>query len=448
MKETNPRYLALKTLLSAQKNGKYINLATDSAINAASLTEADKSLFTSIVYGVTERQITLDFIISRLCIKGCSHIEPRVMMIMRMGLYQLVYLEKIPVHAAVNESVSLCKTKGERSFVNAILRSYLRDDGERVVFPREEDGEVRYLSITYSYPEWICASLIEDYGYENAKGILAAFSNEPPSACLRINTLKTTKEKLKEKLSQKGVEISDLPYSENALRLSRGANVTSLDGFDDGHFFVQDQASQIASAVLDAKAGDLVIDTCACPGSKSFGAAISMNDEGRVFSFDLHRNKLSLVTGTAKRLGISIIEAKEHDGKCAESSLVGLADKVICDVPCSGLGVMAKKPDIRYKSEEDVQRLAPLGAAILCESSKYLKAGGVLVYSTCTLRKEENELTVKAFLDSHPDFSLCPFNIKSSTPAYPDIMSDGMLTLFPHLHGCDGFFVAKLIKNA
>lgn len=445
-KEQNPRFLALRTLMDAEKMGRYINLAADADIKCASMTAGDTALYTTLVYGVTERRITLDYIMNAMASKGGSHIEPRVRCILRLGLYQLIYMNKIPPHAAVNETVALCKSKGERSFVNAILRNYEREGSKRVVFPSEGDSQIEYLSVNFSFPAWICASLVRDYGYEEAKGILCAFSAEPPAATLRVNALKTSVEHYKQKLDEAGICASFAPYAPDGIKLSEGVKISELTGFEDGEFFVQDEASQISSEVLGAQAGECVIDVCSCPGSKSFGAAIKMQGEGKIYSFDLHKNKLSLVEKSAERLGINIIETRELDGRHPDSSLFGLADRVICDVPCSGLGVMAKKPDIRYKEEKDIEKLAPLGLEILEKSAGYVKAGGVLLYSTCTLRRAENESTVEAFLASNPDFSLCPFSIPSKDPSKPDIESDGMLTLMPHIHGTDGFFIAKLKK--
>ena len=449
MNETkkSPRSLALDTILRAEKMGRYINLAADSSIKGADMSDSDRALFTSLVYGVTERRITLDYIISAMASRGGSHIEPRVRVILRLGLYQLIYMDKIPAHAAVNETVALCKSKGERSFVNAILRSYQRDGESRVVYPSEQENRIAHLSVTYSFPEWICASLVRDYGYENAKGMLRAFSDEPPSATLRVNTLKISPKEYKALLDECSVPYSDAPYADYALKLGAGAVISELPGYSEGYFFVQDEASQISTQILSAMPGELVIDTCSCPGSKSFGAAIEMKNEGRIYSFDLHENKLSLVRDSAKRLGITTIEAKKLDGRDPDQTLYGLADKVICDVPCSGLGVVAKKPDIRYKSEQDITALAPLGLDILSKSAQYLKVGGTLLYSTCTLRREENEATVEQFLLSHPDFELCPFSVRSSSESCPDIECEGMLTLMPHVHNTDGFFIAKLKKS-
>ena len=446
-KENNPRSLALKTLMSAEKMGKYINLASNASINASGMSDSDTALFTSLVYGVTERRITLDYIISKMATKGTSHLEDRVMNILRLGLYQIIYMDKIPSHAAVNETVSLCKSKWETSFVNAILRNYIREGERRVAYPDESENRTKYLSVTFSFPEWICESLTRDYGYENAKGILGAFAHEAPTATLRINTLIQNVQNYKASLDDAGIAYYHANYADSGIRLTEGTNIPKLSGFSEGSFFVQDEASQISTQVLDPQAGETVIDVCSCPGSKSFGAAIEMNNEGKIYSFDLHKSKLSLVESSAKRLGIDIIEIREQDAKVPDTSLFGMADRVICDVPCSGLGVMAKKPDIRYKSENDILKLAPLGLEILSKSADYLKDGGILLYSTCTLRKDENENTVEAFLRSHPEFSLCPFRIKSKGEHTPDIISDGMLTLMPHIHKTDGFFICKMIKN-
>ncbi len=446
-KEKDPRSLALATLLSAERAGKYINLAADAIINSSGMSESDTALYTSLVYGVTERRITLDYIINAMALKGGSHIEPRVRSILRLGLYQLVYMDKIPSHAAVNETVALCKNKGESSFVNAILRNYQRDGEKRVVFPKESEDNVAFLSVSYSFPEWVCHSLIRDYGYDNAKGILDAFSSKAPAPTLRINTNKISVPEYKRLLDLHGISHSSTPYADSAVKLTQGAKISDLPGYDEGMFFVQDEASQISTMLLSPKAGELLIDVCSCPGSKSFGAAIDMKNEGKIYSFDLHKNKLSLVLKSAQRLGINIIETREQNGKTPDSALFGRADRVICDVPCSGLGVMAKKPDIRYKSEQDIEALAPLGLEILSKSALYLKAGGILLYSTCTLRQDENERTIERFLRDHPSFVLCPFTVESKENGVPDIRSDGMLTLMPHIHETDGFFIAKMQRT-
>jgi 16S rRNA (cytosine967-C5)-methyltransferase len=249
-----------------------------------------------------------------------------------------------------------------------------------------------------------------------------------------VNTLKISRDELCERLGGERTR-----YSQTGVRVS--GKIASLYGFDEGLFFVQDEASQICTAALGAKAGEFVIDTCSCPGSKSFGAAIDMKNEGKVYSFDLHANKLSLVESSAKRLGIDIIETEERDGRKPNEELSGKADKVLCDVPCSGFGVLGKKPELRYKDPEASEALPDIQLAILKASALYVKVGGVLVYSTCTVLPEENEKNIERFLASRPDFELCGFEVGALC------CPQGMVTLLPDEHGTDGFFVAKMTRK-
>jgi 16S rRNA (cytosine967-C5)-methyltransferase len=249
-----------------------------------------------------------------------------------------------------------------------------------------------------------------------------------------VNTLKISRDELCERLGGERTR-----YSQTGVRVS--GKIASLYGFDEGLFFVQDEASQICTAALGAKSGDCVIDTCSCPGSKSFGAAIDMNNEGRVYSFDLHANKLSLVESSAKRLGIGIIETEERDGRKPREELLGKADRVLCDVPCSGFGVLGKKPELRYKDPAASAALPDIQLAILEASSNYVKNGGVLVYSTCTVLPEENEKNIERFLASHKEFELCGFEVGELR------CPEGMITLLPDEHGTDGFFVAKMVRK-
>ena len=255
---------------------------------------------------------------------------------------------------------------------------------------------------------------------------------------LRVNTLKISRDEFIKKLTHKGIAAAPAPLSPCGVKIS-GASVADL-GIDEGLCFVQDEASQLCVLALDAKEGDKVLDVCSCPGSKSFGAAIEMNNNGEIRSFDLHENKLSLVKSGAERLGISILSTDSRDGRVFDETLEGYADKIICDVPCSGFGVIAKKPEIRYKDPAESSELSEIQHAILCNSARYLKKGGTLVYSTCTLLREENELNVERFLAAHGEFEPCDFKIGRISS------QNGMLTLNPHDHGTDGFFIAKLRK--
>ena len=428
----NVRQTALSVLTRCDRDGSYSNLALDAAIRGGNFSPADRALLTTLVYGVIERKVTLDYLIDRLSDRPAAQIDPQVRGILRLGLYQLRYLDRIPPHAAINESVSLA-TRKTSGFVNALLRSYLRRCRE-LKLPQKEDGILPYLSVNYSFPEPLCARFVEIFGEERAERVLEAFSHRPPNT-VRVNTLRISREEL---LARLGADAALSPISPDGV-IVEGADALR-QGLAQGLFFVQDAASQLCVRTLDAQPGDTVIDACCCPGSKSFGAAISMNNQGVLYSFDLHRNKLSLVERGAADLGISILRTDARDSRTFDQTLVGVADRVLCDVPCSGFGVIAKKPEIRYKNPADSAALPDIQLAILENNCRYLKHGGILVYSTCTLLPEENEDNIARFLARHPEFVPDPFT-HGNIDAH-----NGMLTLTPDEHGTDGFFIARLRK--
>jgi 16S rRNA (cytosine967-C5)-methyltransferase len=386
---------------------------------------------TALIYGVIERKITLDYIISALSSIPNSKIERDTRNILRMGLYQLIYMKKIPAHAALNETVSLAN-KRSKGFVNAILRSYLRE-GDNINFPDESD-RVKYLSVTYSVGESLANALLSSYSFEDCKNMLSAFSQIAPIT-LRVNNLKSTRDEILNELEG----AIKTRFSPDGIILENAA-VSELDCLKDGRVTVQDEASQICVRALGAKRGDTVFDVCACPGSKSFGAAMTMENEGEILAFDIHENKLSLVKKGAERLGISIISTRAHDARKPIEELFGKADKIICDVPCSGFGVIGKKPEIRYKDVKESEALPKIQYDILENVQNYLKVGGTIVYSTCTILPDENENNIKKFLENHNNFKLVPFSVGELEA------ESGMITLLPHIHHTDGFFVAKLEK--
>ena len=431
------RSIALRLLVDMERKGQYSNLALDHALQNEPLSPKDKALLTTLFYGVIEKQITLDYYIRALSSRPIETLDTEVLGLVRLGLYQLIFLDRIPAHAAINESVALAGRK-RAGFVNAILREYTRR-GADIPLPDKETHPIAYLSVNYSYPESLCELFEDLYSFEECESLLGAF-NRPQPLTLRVNTLKTTREDLLARLHAKGVSAEICPHAPHGIRCEGGA-VRDLPGFDEGHFFVQDEASQLCVETLDAREGHTVIDTCACPGSKSFGIAMSMNNKGVLHAFDLHKNKLSLVETGARRLGIDILRTAARDGRIFVPELEESADRILCDVPCSGLGIVAKKPEIRYKNLDDIKNLPDIQLAILENASPYLHPNGVLVYSTCTLVREENENNVARFLTRHPEFTLSPF-------AFGDLAAgDGMLTLRPDITGTDGFFIAKLVRK-
>lgn len=434
----NVRQLALSLLNEYEVGEKYVNLSLASH-SADKLTREERASLTALLYTAVERKITYDYYVCALSGRSCESLDPYTRNILRLGMCQLVDMRSIPDYAAVNETVKLCRSPGERSFVNGVLRAAVRQK-DSLPLPDEKKNYKRYLSVKYSFPLWIVKLLDEKFGREETERLLHIFNTEKYTD-LTVNTVKTSAVAVAERLRAQGYtveECADVPIS---LRIDRSVNPECLAGFCEGELFVQDRACVISAMALAPEKGDLVIDTCACPGGKSFAAAILMGDEGKILSFDLHDSKLPLITEGAARLGLRSVSAEVCDATAPRTELFGKADKVICDVPCSGLGVLGKKPDLRYKSEESVMALPELQLSILEASSRYLKVGGTILYSTCTLNSMENEAVVQRFLESHGDFELSPFSVGTLAA------EDGMLTLAPHLHGTDGFFMAKIIRK-
>lgn len=419
---SDPRKIAYDVLVRCASAEQYSNIALDTAIKSAELTPPDRGLLTALVYGVIERQITLDAIIDSLTDRKSEDISPDVRTLLRLGLYQLAYLDRVPDHAAVNETVNMAP-KRSRGFVNAILRAVIRSKKE-IPIPQKEADAIGYLSVKYSFCQALCRKFVKHFGLERTEELFAAFG-EQPDLTLRTNTLRISREELIAKIGEQGIRALPTKESEVGIRVCDKSPVAELYGFSDGLFFVQDEASQLCVKALDAKEGMRVLDACACPGSKSFGAAIDMNNAGEVISCDLHRNKLSLVESGAARLGISILTTEERDARNAKEAWLGTFDRVLCDVPCSGFGVFAKKPELRYKDPAASAALPDIQLAILKNASAYLKVGGKLVYSTCTLLPEENEENVSRFLAENNGFKL-----------------QEQRTLYPDTDGTDGFFYA------
>lgn len=425
-----PRRLAFEILKKARRDNTYTNIAIDAALKRSELSQSDRALCSIIVLGVTERRITLDYYIDKLA-KNSEDIDDEVRIILQISIYQMLYLDRIPPYAAVNEAVNMSKRK-YAGFVNAVLRNFMRKR-DSIEF---EGDELQKMSLEYSYPRELCQKFSDIYGAKRAKNILDAF-NRAPKMTLRVNTLVTGKEEYRKLLSEKGIDAQDGKYLEDALIID-GAEFGSLPFADKGYIFVQDVASQICVEAIGARAGEFIIDTCSCPGSKSFGCAIKMQNTGKILSCDLHKSKLSLVESGAKRLSIDIIETVERDGRSFDGALEGKADRVLCDVPCSGLGVIGKKPEIRYKNLSDIQKLPDIQLDILKNASRYVKVGGVLVYSTCTVLPEENELNVKRFLEGNSSFEALDFEVGGLSS------ESGCLKLTPDEHNTDGFFICKM----
>ena len=432
---TDPRKVALISLISCEENQRYTNIELDVTLKRTDFNTRDKAMYTVLLYGTTERRISLDYQIYKLSGKEVSRLDLPVRHLLRMGLYQLIYMKSIPDHAAISTTMELAKqyaNSGAIGFINFLLREAQRklkdEKGEyKLITPDPARDICGYLSITYSLPRFLCKAWVKEYGEERAESVMRALDKPAPTV-LRVNTLKTDRESLIAEIEGAGIKAVPSENTEDGIILPEGGAVGTLDAVNLGKCFVQDDASRLCVKALDPREGETVFDLCACPGGKSFAAAIAMKNKGVIRSFDLHESKLSLITDGAKRLGIDIIEAKAQDSTEPIPELFESADRVLCDVPCSGFGTVAKKPDLRNKTADSIRDLPSLQLRILENGARYVKKGGVLTYSTCTVMRSENEGNVECFLALHPEFTL-----ESSRTLLPD-------------EGTDGFFFARMRK--
>lgn len=427
------RQTAFEILNKINKDNAYSNLLLDSVLDKSDLSQIDKAFVSVLVYGVVERMISLDFEISLYLKQPFKKLKPQVLTILRMGAYQILFMDKIPSAAAINESVKLTKSNGctfASGLVNAVLRK-IDTNGITVT-----DN----LSVKYSAPEWLVKLWCEAYGEDHAIKLLEAALGET-DVTVRVNTLLTDSDSLVNKLADEGIYAEKSMVLDNVLDIKNSGPLHKTQSYSDGLFHVQDLASQLCCKALNVKENDIVIDICSAPGGKSFTLSQYMNNTGKIYSCDIHEHRLKLIENSAERLGITNITTFLNDGSVF-NDMLPYADKILCDVPCAGLGVIRKKPEIRYKHPDEFDKLPELQYSILCVSAKYLKVGGVLVYSTCSLNPAENEEVINKFLDEHSNFE--------SVRVLPDIERYGEmtdhLTLMPHIHNCDGFFISAVKK--
>lgn len=433
----NIRELALSVLTEWEAQDKYVNLALD-AHYLDTLSPSERGALTALVYTAVEHKLTYDYIISALAARELSRLDPHTVNILRLGLCQIIHMNSIPDFAAVNETVKLARSSGERSIVNGILRRAAREK-DHLPEPDKNKNYSRYLSVKYSFPMKLVKHFDSLLGREDTERILDYFNNVKYTD-LTVNTTRISVEDYILLLSDAGYKAERNLDTGTHIRIDRSVNPENLPGFSEGYFLVQDRASFTAVAALAPKEKDILVDCCACPGGKSFAAAILMGDTGEIHSLDLHESKLSLIAGGAERLGLRSVIPDCHDGEEPREDLIGRADKVICDVPCSGLGVLGKKPDLRYNAENTMDALPPLQLRILNAAAKYLRVDGEMIYSTCTVNPEENERVIEAFLSANPDYAPVEFTVGALES------ENGMLQMLPHVHKADGFFICKLTR--
>ncbi len=422
---SNPRKAAVKALLKVENDAAYSNIALNAVLRESGLENADRAFVSAVFYGVLDRRITIDYILSRFIKTPLKKVAPFTLEVLRSAVYQIMFMDKVPDSAAVNEAVKLIKSSKESrnaGFANAVLRNILRNE---ITLPKGNDAYS--LSVRYSCPEWIIKSFITDYGAETAEELLKE-SLKPAPVVIRVNTLKTDTKTLKAELEKCGIP-SDTAEKENALILKKGIDAAEFDLYKKGFFYAEDLSSQTAVSVLNPKKGERVLDMCAAPGGKSFTMALLMENAGEIISCDLYEQRVGLIKSGAERLGIDIIKPMTADA-CVYNMDLGEFDCILCDVPCSGLGVLRRKPDIKYKPESDFTELKILQYKILENAARYLKKGGRILYSTCTLRREENEKLVNSFIMEYNGFH----------KMYEH-------TYLPHIDKTDGFYCALIVKE-
>ena len=433
------RQIALEILLKIEKADAYSNIAIDSAVKMYNPDSTDCAFISRLVYGVIERKLTLDYALSQNLDKPLNKLKKDVLTILRLGAYQILYLDKIPHSAAVNESVKLTKDN-KCSYASGLVNAVLRKISQKELAFDEIADEKERLSVMYSAPVELVSLLTHHYGRDNAESFLKA-SLEPKKLYIKVNTVKTTTNELREALEAEGVscKATSLPDS---LEIDVNTAVYNLEAFKKGLFHIEDLASQYCASALDVYEGCVVIDTCAAPGGKSFAIAEKMNNKGKVYSCDIYSARTGLIEQGAERLGLDCIEPFVNDASVYNEKFP-LADRVLCDVPCSGLGIIGKKPEIKYKKLDEAKSLIPLQKQILEASSRYVKKGGRLVYSTCSVNPGENRKVCDAFLSEHKEFK--SVRVLEDLPRTVD--EGDYITLFPHTNECDGFFIAAFIKT-
>lgn len=423
-------------LLSKMDDHAYSNLALDSALEKSGLSSRDKSFVSRLFYGILERKLTLEYVVSLYSNKPLHKLDPLVLSILKIGLYQIMYMNSVTDSAAVNESVIIAKQCGKTSaagFVNAVLRSFIRD-GKKISFP---ENKIECLGIEYSCNIELVQKLCSDYSYEQAEDLLRA-SVTPHKTFLRVNNLKIAQEKLISEFESLGYDIKVCDITDDCLEIDRLGNIDDCDLFKNGFFHVQDLSSQLCCKALNPQYGDVVIDLCAAPGGKAFTITEMMNGTGRVIACDIHAKRVNLIKKGAERLGLQI-EALENNAKIFNENFPQ-ADKILCDVPCSGFGVIRSKPELKYTDLSSVSRLPEIQYDILCTASKYVKPGGELVYSTCTINKDENDSVIDRFLDEHNNFKPVSIMEEYGNSGYK-------ATIFPKNFGSEGFFISKIRKD-
>lgn len=436
----NSREVALNIINRVLIEGAYSNLVLSNELNESDLNEKDRALVTELVYGTIRRKKTLDMIISNY-IKDISLMDERVLNILRMAIYQMHFLDKVPEFAACNEAVELAKqiSVQDSKLVNGILRSYTKNPDDMDV-----KDKIDRLVYQYSYEPWFIRMMYKQYGEENGRKILSGL-NATPKVTVRVNASKGDYDEVFERLEEMGYDVEEGYACPEAIIIKGGSSIENNELFKEGLITVQDESAMLVSPLLDLNPGDVALDLCAAPGGKTTHIAELLEDEGKVYSFDLHENKLSLINENLHRLGLNNVEVEAMDATKLNSKYVACADKVLIDVPCSGLGIIRKKPEIKWnKSRKSLKDLVPTQRAIMENAWMYLKNGGTMIYSTCTLNTEENQDNIEWFLNKYKDAKVEKIFLGNMDNFIYN--NDGSLTILPNEY-MDGFYIAKISKK-
>ncbi|EJP6470796.1 16S rRNA (cytosine(967)-C(5))-methyltransferase RsmB [Clostridium sp. L74] len=439
----NAREVALDVLKAVLYEGAYSNIVLNKRLNKSNLKDNDKALITEIVYGTLKYKETLDIIIQSYLRNPIKTMDKNIVNILRITIYQIRYLDKIPSFAAVNEAVEMSKKISIKysKLVNGVLRNYIRTYKNKKFY--DERNNLEKLSFIYSYPKWLVKMFISQYGIEIAEKIFKGL-NERPNITVRVNNLKIDYDEAFEKLSECGYNIEEGYICPEAIQIIKGKNIEKNPLFIRGDITVQDESAMLVAPSMELTEENVVLDLCSAPGGKTTHISEIMNDKSKVFAYDIHQNKLSLIEENAKRLGIKNVETYVGDASIFNKELKEKAHRVLMDVPCSGLGIIRKKPEIKWtKNEKEIKNIIDIQKKIINNGASYLKKGGVLLYSTCTLNKEENEENINWFLKKHKNFKIEPLYYGNLDNII--YHKEGFVSILPN-DKMDGFFIAKLKK--
>lgn len=438
----NIRKIIVEILDEVFYRGAYSNIELNKRLNNIDADQKDKALITEVVYGTIKYKKTIDIILESF-VKSIEDIDKDVLNILRSAIYQMKYLDRVPDYAVVNEAVNLSKIRAKNlsKFVNGVLRNYLRNKDKK--FEGRLSGSAK-LAYEYSFEKWMIDLLIAQYGEEITKKMLKGF-NERAAVTVRVNSLKADYDDVLEALEENGYDVEEGYICPEAIVIKKGSSIEKNELYQKGLITVQDESAMLVSPLLDPKEGDIVMDLCSAPGGKSTHLSELMMNTGKVYAFDIHEHKLALIQENVDRLGIENIETSIMDAARLEGKYVEFADKILLDVPCSGLGIIRKKPEIKWtKNGRELQQIAKIQTEILNNAWIYLKKGGELVYSTCTLNKRENEDVIERFLNRNKDASVQKACIGQNDNIIYN--GDGSVTILPNEY-MDGFFMVKLKKN-